>query len=102
MNKHADIRAFHGTIHASYKLQQVIDNVSLLRPEVLVKVNQLVVSTGHAVAKKKAWRNVGRDDSFVVETDVHYPTDFNLLLDSTRCLKPATELHHLKGWRQRR
>ena len=108
VNKYADIRAFlgHGTIHASYKLQQVIDNVSLLRPEVLVKVNQLVVSTGHAVAKKKPGETLaGRCDSFVVETDVHYPTDFNLLLDSTRCLiretSKACELHDVKGWRQR-
>lgn len=28
----------------------------------------------------------GRCDSFVVETDVHYPTDVNLLWDTMRCL----------------
>ena len=41
----------------------------------------------------------------MVETDVHFPTDFNLLLDSTRCLiretSNACELHDVKGWRQR-
>ena len=104
VNKHADPGLSGSTIHASYKLQQVIDNV--IRPEVLVKVNQLVVSTGHAVAKKKPGETLaGRCDSFVVETDVHYPTDFNLLLDSTRCLiretSKACELHDVKGWRQR-
>ena len=28
----------------------------------------------------------GRCDSFVVETDVHYPTDVSLLWDALRCL----------------
>jgi hypothetical protein len=27
---------------------------------------------------------MGRCDSFVVETDVHYPTDINLLFDAVR------------------
>ena len=32
----------------------------------------------------------GRCDSFVVETDVHYPTDVNLLWDAVRCLLRET------------
>ena len=46
----------------------------------------------------------GRCDSFVVETDVHYPTDVNLLWDAMRCLiresgRAANECG-LSGWRQ--
>ena len=46
----------------------------------------------------------GRCDSFVVETDVHYPTDVNLLWDAIRCLvretgRAASE-HGVVGWRQ--
>ena len=46
----------------------------------------------------------GRCDSFVVETDVHYPTDVNLLWDAMRCLLRelghAARKHHIGGWRQ--
>ena len=46
----------------------------------------------------------GRCDSFVVETDVHYPTDVNLLWDAMRVLiresgRAANECG-LSGWRQ--
>ena len=48
----------------------------------------------------------GRCDSFVVETDVHYPTDVNLLWDAMRCLLRETgraaARHSVGGWRQRR
>ena len=49
---------------------------------------------------------VGRCDSFVVETDVHYPTDVGLLRDSVRCLireaSRACGAFGVSGWRQRR
>ena len=49
----------------------------------LGKVNDLVTASGHEILEKKLDATlVGRCDSFVVETDVHYPTDVNLLRDS--------------------
>ena len=36
---------------------------------------------------------VGRCDSFVAETNVHHPTDFNLPRDSVRCLLRETVRH---------
>ena len=58
---------------------RIIDNV-YLTPELLSKIGRLVVESGHAVARKKLGEPLrGRCDSFVVETDVHYPTDVNLL-----------------------
>ena len=46
----------------------------------------------------------GRCDSFVVETNVHHPTDFSLLLDSVRCLiRKTTRVCGevgVPGWRQ--
>ncbi len=63
----------------------MVDNVSLLTPELLSAVGRLVVEGGHKVAKKKPGEPLrGRCDSFVVETDVHYPTDVNLLWDAVR------------------
>lgn len=43
-----------------YPMQTLIDNVSLLSPQVLVEINQLVVESGHAVVKKKPWRRIAR------------------------------------------
>ena len=89
----------------NYELQTIIDNVYLLTPELLSEVGQLVVESGHAVARKKPGEPLrGRCDSFVVETDVHYPTDVNLLWDAMRCLLRelgrAARKHNIGGWRQ--
>ncbi len=56
--------------------------MSLLTPEILDQVNQVVVNAGHQLEKKEAIQ--GRCDSFVVKTDVHFPTDLNLLRDACR------------------
>jgi transposase, IS5 family len=68
-----------------YHDQTIKDNVCLLTPELLDKINQVVVEAGHVVLKKKESEVLrGRCDSFVVETNVHYPTDINLLFDAMR------------------
>ena len=66
-----------------YPIQTIKDNVSLFTPEILDKINQIVVKAGHNLVKKNESLR-GRCDSFVVETDVHYPTDINLLFDAMR------------------
>jgi len=89
-----------------YALQTLIDNVSMLTPEVLVEVNQMVVEAGHELLKKGCCGLTlrGRCDSFVVETHVHYPTDTNLLWDAMRKLIKqagrACEANGIGGWRQ--
>lgn len=108
-NHHATLRAFlgHGEFgdKSYYEYQTVVDNVSLLTPELLSAVGRLVVESGHAVARKKPGAPLrGRCDSFVVETDVHYPTDANLLWDAMRCMLResgrAARRHGISGWRQ--
>ena len=108
-NHHGKIREFLGhsdfADRTRYEYQTVADNVSLLTPELLSAVGQLVVESGHKVAKKKPGEPLrGRCDSFVVETDVHYPTDVNLLWDAMRCLLRETgraaEVLSQGGWRQ--
>jgi transposase, IS5 family len=87
-NNHKNVREFLGhtlfDFDQEYSLQTIKDNLSLLTPEVLDKINQLVVRTGHGLLGNDAEPLKGRCDSFVVETDVHYPTDVNLLLDAIR------------------
>ena len=55
-NHHATIRGFlgHGDFDdkTRYEYQTVVDNVSLLTPELLSAVGRLVVESGHKVAKK--------------------------------------------------
>ena len=109
VNQHRTVREFlgHGAFSQgdTYELQTIIDNVYLLTPELVSQIGRLVVESGHAVARKKPGEPLrGRCDSFVVETDVHYPTDVNLLWDAMRCLLRelgrAARKHNIGGWRQ--
>ena len=90
-NQHSTLRQMSGhsdgTDIETYALQTRIDNVSKLTPAILSEINQVVVEAGHELVKKKPDETLkGRCDSFVVETDVHYPTDTNLLWDAMRKL----------------
>ena len=108
-NNHKTIREMLGHSSAldghEYKLQTLRDNVALLGPKILSEINEVIVHSGHAVVKKKEDEKLqGRCDSFVLETDVHYPTDINLLFDAMR--KAITLVAQLcivcrfPGWRQ--
>src|SRR6202453_3873946 len=66
-------------------LQTLKDNVSLLTEDLINEINVLVVKAGHALLKKKDPETLeGRCDSFVVESNVHFPTDITLLFDALR------------------
>lgn len=58
-NEHGTLRKMlgHGPycIH-SYHIQTLQDNISLFTPEILDKVNQIVVNAGHQLVKKKRSR----------------------------------------------
>ncbi len=88
-----------------YALQTIKDNVSLLTPEILNKINNIVVKTGHSVINQKQEHDLkGSCDSFVVLTNVHYPTDTNLLFDAIRKMitliaRTCTEIG-VQEWRQ--
>jgi len=88
VNHHQTIRQMlgHANFEYVYKSQTIKDNVSLLTPEILEQINEVVVKAGHQLFKKKEDVLNGRCDSFVVETDVHYPTDTNLLFDAIRTI----------------
>jgi IS5 family transposase len=110
-NRHRDIRAMlgHGDWDgpAYYELQTLKDNLRLFTPALLDRINREVVSAGHAALKKKPGETPtleARCDSFVVETDVEYPTDLNLLYEAVRkAIEAAADLSAeggLPGWRQ--
>jgi transposase, IS5 family len=82
--------------------RRIEDNVNKLRPETLKKISDLIVAAGHA-QKPEAIESV-RGDTFVVETNIHYPTDSSLIGDGLRKIVVlATTLAAaagLGGWRQ--
>lgn len=96
----------HGADEKDYRypLQTIKDNVSLFTPPVLDKINQVVVKAGHELVIENGEKIRGRCDSTVVKTNVHFPTDINLLLDAMR--KVITLIGWLCGlaelsvWRQ--
>ena len=108
-NNHKTIRQMlgHGFIDDdyTYKLQTLKDNVCLLTPTALDRINEIVVKAGHKLVKKKDDETLeGRCDSFVAETNVHYPTDINLLFDAIRkvvtIIASLCVLLSLSDWRQ--
>ncbi len=121
-NQHHTIRQMLG--HSGwddpteYSLQSIKDNLRLFTPEILDRINREVVKAGHTLVKKSPddgpTKEIGegeeplrgRCDSFVVETDVHYPTDINLLYDAVRkIIEESAALarqYEFQGWRQHR
>ncbi len=88
-NNHRTLRQMlgHGILDDdyAYALQTLKDNVKLLTPEHMDKINQIVVEAGHELSGRKASEELhGKCDSFVAETNVRYPTDANLLYDAIR------------------
>ena len=66
------------------KYQRIVDNVHLLNDKILRKINQVIVSFAHNITGVKTDKLRLKSDSFVVEINVHFPTDYNLLFDSAR------------------
>jgi hypothetical protein len=81
---------------------RIRDNVTLLRPTTIDKISHAIVGEGHQRYPDAA-KQV-RADSFVVETNIHYPMESSLIDDGLRkvielCVALA-ESHDLSGWRQ--
>jgi hypothetical protein len=85
-----------------YEYQNIYDNVILLDDDLLKEINQVIVEVGHEVFKKKEKAALRlKTDSFVVETDTHFPTDYNLLWDSARKCLDVVKTLKVAGWRKR-
>ena len=87
-----------------YGLQTLKDNVSLLDEETVNQVNTMVVEAAHRFVLKKNETLKIKSDTYVLETNVHFPTDLNLLWDSCRkgmdVMKYCRKHYGLKGWRK--
>jgi hypothetical protein len=82
------------------------ENICHVDEELLQQINAIVVQAGRAVFKKKENGPTepiqAKADTYVLETNVHYPTDLNLLWDAQRkCIDLAERLGRgLEGWRK--
>ncbi len=82
--------------------RRIRDTLCLLSPETIAQINHLVVSHGQELLEDAA--SSIRVDSFVVETNIHYPTESSLIWDGIRKLVPLcarlADRLNVKGWRQ--
>lgn len=85
-----------------FEWRRIEDNLTLLSPETIRQINQAIVEEGHRLAPEAA--ETVRGDSFVVETNIHYPTDSSLIADGLRKVLgiavTLAGLYGLIGWRQ--
>lgn len=112
-NNHRTLRQLMGVEKSfgyepvGFEYQNIYDNVSMLSDELITEINAVILEFGHGEVFKKKESTALRlkTDSFVVESNVHFPTDYNLLWDSARkCLDTVSKFlekyQELEGWRK--
>jgi len=90
--------------------QTLRDNVALLDDALLQEINARIAAAGREVFAKKGGAPLAalevKVDTYVLETDVHFPTDLNLLWDAGRkCVELIVKYrdqfgYALPGWRK--
>jgi len=90
----------------TFEYQNIYDNVTLLDDETVKQLNEVIIAFGHDIFKKKEGAALRlKTDSYVVESNVHFPTDYNLLWDCARkCMDGVSKFENkygaIKGWRK--
>jgi len=98
-----------GMHRIEFQYQQILDNVGLLTDEMLHQINEVIVAFGHkeVFKKKEEVALLLKSDSYVVQSNVHFPTDYNLLYDCCRktldfVQKFTLKYPQIQGWRKRK
>ena len=86
----------------SFNWRRIHDNVCLLQPATIDALSQALVAEGHRMEPEAAKKV--RGDSFVAETNIHWPTESSLIRDGLRKilalgLTLAAAIGQ-RGWRQ--
>ena len=103
---HIKLRAIMGLgswdVKTEFKWRTIRDNVCRLSPQTIDEISRLFVAAGHEIDPDAIKRL--RADSFVMETNIHYPTESSLIRDGLRkILEICSELavgDSILGWRQ--
>ena len=85
-----------------FSWRRIRDNIALLQPQTLAAISHLIVEQVYQLEPEAVKKQ--RVDSFVVETNIHYPTESSLIVDGLRkilelCVR-LYEGHEIVGWRQ--
>lgn len=87
-----------------FKMQTVKDNLMLLDEDTIMQINELVVSSAHHLILKKNEKLRIKSDTFVLETNVAFPTDYKLLLASAnkilKIVKKCVNEYNFEEWRK--
>lgn len=88
-----------------FKYNTLRDNLSLLKEKTLKKINTLVANYGRILINKGKFGKMQlKVDSYVFESNVHFPTDLNLTWDCIRkCIElilKDNDLCCVGGWRK--
>ena len=88
----------------SFDWRRIQNNLTVLCPETLEHINHAIVAEGHKLVSHAV--ETVRADSFVMGTNIHYPTESSLIRDGLRkVLQLCVSLARLVGsggWRQHR
>jgi IS5 family transposase len=91
-----------------FHYKTLAENVCQVDEALLQQINAIVAQAGRAVFKKKESASAepirAKADTYVLEANVHFPTDVNLLWDAQRkcadLLVPRAATAQLAGWRK--
>lgn len=95
-----------GAHEKPFHYKTLSENVCHLDEALLGEINAIIAQAGRSVFKKKGNAEPirAKTDSYVLETNVHYPTDVNLLWDAQRkcldLLEPLVRCSGVAGWRK--
>lgn len=103
---HGDLRGIMGVgmfSNIKFARQSIWDAINRISPDLLEEINTIVVDSAHKTLGLTDDLQT-RCDSFVVHSNVHFPTDINLLMDAMRKVVTLTaeladELE-IGGWRK--
>lgn len=86
----------------SFNWRRMRNTLCRLKPETIDRISQIIVQHGHDLCPDAVM--TVRVDSFVVETNIHYPTESSLILDGMGRILPLCAMladqYGLAGWRQ--
>jgi hypothetical protein len=88
----------------NFSARRIGDNIRLLQAATLEAISHTIVGEAYRLEPKAAEQQ--RADSFVVETDIHHPTESTLISDGVRKIigfcAELDKIYELTGWRQHR
>jgi len=86
----------------TFDWRRIQDNITRIRPETIERINHLIVAEGQKLVPEAA--GVVRADSFVAETNIHYPAESTLIRDGLRKIIQLSvalaAAMGVGGWRQ--